>query len=208
MNIHKVYGLFLPHFRRKRMQRFLAVHPITPATTVLDVGGYPWCWPADQCPGRFTLLNLAFPPDLEVDDRFTLKTGDGCRLPFPDGSFDLGYSNSVIEHLATFENQQRFAAEIRRVGRRLWVQTPARWFFIEPHLITPLIHFLPKRWQRPLLRHFTVWGLVSKPTPKQVDEFLQEVRLLTYSEMRALFPDCRILRERFLGFTKCYIAVR
>lgn len=208
MNIHKIYGLFLPHFRRKRMRRFLAVHPLTPATTVLDVGGYPWCWPADLCPGRFTLLNIEFPPGLEVDERFTLTKGDGCRLPFADGSFELGYSNSVIEHLSTYENQKRFAAEIRRVGRRLWVQTPARWFFIEPHLISPFVHYLPKSWQRHLLRWFTIWGLVTKPTPKQVEDFLNEVRLLTYREMQELFPDCRIVRERFCGLTKCFVAVR
>ena len=27
-------------------------------------------------------------------------------------------------------------------------------------------------------------------------------------EMRRLFPDCEIRRERFLGFTKAYVAVR
>lgn len=208
MNIHKVYALFLPWFRRRRMMKFLQVHPLQPATKVLDVGGYPWCWPRELCPAQFTLLNLSFPPDLPHDERFTLKTGDGCRLPFEDCSFDLGYSNSVIEHLSTYENQQKFAREIRRVGKHLWVQTPARWFIVEPHLITPVIHYFPKSWQRRLLRWCSVWGWVTKPTPRQVEEFLQEVRLLTYDEMKALFPDCQILRERFCGFTKSYIAVR
>jgi hypothetical protein len=41
-----------------------------------------------------------------------------------------------------------------------------------------------------------------------VEAFLDEVRLLTLDEMRVLFPDCTILRERFLGWTKSYIAVR
>ena len=53
------------------------------------------------------------------------------------------YSNSVIEHLHEFDQQKRFADEVRRVGRKLWVQTPARGFFVEPHLITPFIHYLP-----------------------------------------------------------------
>ena len=90
----------------------------------------------------------------------------------------------------------------------LWIQTPAREFFIEPHLLTPFIHYLPRSVQARLLRYFTVWGLMTRPSPKEVAGFLDEVRLLTYREMQELFPDCQILRERFMGFTKSYVAVR
>lgn len=134
--------------------------------------------------------------------------GDGREMGCADASFDVCYSNSVIEHLFDFESQRRYAAEMRRVGRGIWVQTPARWFFLEPHLMTPFIHFLPRGIQRRLLRNFSVWGWLTRPSPRRVDAFLREVRLLTYREMRELFPDCRIERERFLGLTKAYIAVR
>ncbi len=50
--------------------------------------------------------------------------------------------------------------------------------------------------------------LCAKPTPEEREAFLDEVRLLSYREMRLLFPDCQILRERFLFLTKSYIAVR
>jgi hypothetical protein len=53
-----------------------------------------------------------------------------------------------------------------------------------------------------------VWGLVKKPSAREVDAFLNEVRLLTLEDMKALFPDCQILKERVLGLTKSYIAVR
>jgi len=137
-----------------------------------------------------------------------LVLGDGCALPFADKSFDVLFSNSVIEHVGTWERQQAFAREARRVGRRLWVQTPAREFFIEPHLIAPVIHWLPHSWQRRLIRNFTVRGWLERPGPRDVEEFLAEVRLLTFAEMQSLFPDCTIMRERFLGLTKSYIAVR
>jgi hypothetical protein len=131
------------------------------------------------------------------------------RLPYEDGAFDLAISNLVIEHVGTWENQQRFAAEIRRVARRLWVQTPARAFLFEPHLITPVVvHWLLCGAQRRLLRNFTLWGLLTRPSHARVEEFLDEVRLLTYAEMRELFPDCEIRRERVLGWTKSYVAVR
>ena len=133
---------------------------------------------------------------------------DGRQVCCADRSFDICYSNSVIEHLFEFEQQKRFADELRRVGRRVWVQTPARSFFVEPHLVTPFIHYLPKRLQRKLLRNCTLWGWLTRPSRERVDEFLREVRLLGFREMKALFPDCRIERERFLGWTKAYIAVR
>ena len=94
------------------------------------------------------------------------------------------------------------------MGRGLFVQTPARRFFFEPHLLTPFVHWLPRRWQRRLLRNFTVWGWLARPVPAQVERHLVETRLLGLGEMRRLFPDCEIRCERFLGLTKSYVAVR
>lgn len=209
MNIHAIYARISPWFRRRRMRWFRALLPLAPAERLLDVGGFPWFWREARLPNPITLLNLGFPAGLaESYPGFTYVTGDGCALPFDDGAFDVVFSNSVIEHLGTWENQRRFAAEVRRTGRRLWVQTPARGFFIEPHLLAPFIHWLPLATQRRLIRPLTGWGWLTRPTPAQVDAFLAEVRLLTRAEMQTLFPDCEILEEKFLGMTKSYVAVR
>lgn len=209
MNIHAIYGSVSPYFRRNRMRKFRSCIALAANETVLDVGGYPWFWTETGLPNPITLLNVEFPPDVPgKNPALNFVTGDGCRLPFADGSFSLVFSNSVIEHVGTWERQLQFAAEARRVGRALWVQTPAREFFIEPHLIAPFIHWLPARWQRRLIRHFTIWGWLTMPTPANVDAFLAEVRLLTRAEMRLLFPDCEILEEKFLGLTKSYTAYR
>ena len=209
MNLHRLYGVVSPYFRRKRMRWFLARLAVAPAERLLDVGGYPWCWAETAPANPITLLNLGYPPGLAAaEPRFTYVTGDACALPFADGEFDVVFSNSVIEHVGTWERQRRFAAEARRTGRKLWIQTPARGFFIEPHLVAPFIHWLPVRWQRRLIRNFTPWGWSTRPSAAGVDAFLAEVRLLTRAEMRQLFPDCEILEERFLGLTKSYIAVR
>jgi hypothetical protein len=90
----------------------------------------------------------------------------------------------------------------------VWVQTPARWFPFEPHLLAPCLHYLPRAWQRRLLRHCTPWGWIARPSREANDCFLAQTRLLTHREMRELFPDCEIRRERFLGLTKAYVAVR
>jgi hypothetical protein len=137
-----------------------------------------------------------------------MEIGDGCALRFKDESFDIAYSNSVIEHVGSWENQQRFAAEVRRIAPRYYVQTPYRYFFVEPHLITPFIHFLPKTIARRLHRNFTVHGLITRPNQDWIDRFHAETRLLTVTEMKRLFPDAIILRERFLGMTKSIIAMR
>ena len=134
--------------------------------------------------------------------------GDGRALPFDNKSFDIVVSNSVIEHLGEWQQQRIFAEEIRRVGRSYWVQTPNRGFFIEPHFLAPLIHFLPKKYRKKLARYFTVWGLTIRPTPKQVDELVEEISLLNKPEVQELFPDAKIITEKWCGMTKSIIACK
>ncbi len=81
---------------------------------------------------------------LDAEKYFLAKA---ASLPFADQSFDLVFSNSVIEHVGSRDTQARFASEIARVGKLFWLQTPNRYFPIEQHLWTPLVHWLPRRWQ-------------------------------------------------------------
>ena len=209
MNIYSVYKPFLFLFRKKRMRRFANVFCHSKETTILDVGGGVFNWRLINCQSSICILNTVLHDDRNnAPDNYSFVVADGTDLPFENNAFDIGYSNSVIEHVGDYNQQKKFADEIRRVGKNLWVQTPARCFFVEPHLITPFIHYLPKTWQRRLLRNFTAWGWFVRPSQKQVDELINGIRLLTYKEMKELFPDCEILRERFLGMTKSYIAVR
>ena len=206
MNIHAFYLPFLRYFRAKRMAEFYRLFGITPETRVLDVGGTIATWQYPAFRPKVTLLNVSAVRFDGIDMQCVV--GDGQRLPFDDAAFDVAFSNSVIEHLGDWEKQQNLAREIVRVARYYYVQTPNRWFFVEPHVITPFIHFLPRSWQRRMLRSCTVWGLVMRPTPQQCDQFLKEVRLLSRAEMELLFADGEILREKVAGMTKSIIAVR
>jgi hypothetical protein len=193
-------------FRRRRMKQFFALIAPSPADRVVDIGGTMHTWnsePETGAPFPVTLVNNLRYDDV-TGDRFQAIEADAAALPFQDHAFDIAFSNSVIEHMGTWEKQQAFAREARRVAPKLWIQTPARSFPIEAHLLAPYIQHLPKSLQHRIVR-WTPRGLMN---PGVVHQIVDEVRLLTYGEVAALFPDCRILRERFFGLTKSYIAVR
>ena len=118
----------------------------------------------------------------------------------------------MIEHVGDAASQERFAREVARVGRAYWVQTPNRWFPVEQHLLTPLVHWLPKRWQGAIVRRGTVWSALTRPSPDRrefyIEHFLHDIRLLSFRQVQRLFPGARIVRERFLGITKSLIACR
>ena len=193
------------------MQRFARELAITAETRVLDVGGTPETWDMLAVRPQVTLLNTPR-TRAELAGASWWVAGDGRALPFRDGAFDVVFSNSVIEHVGDAESQRRFAGEVARVGRACWVQTPNRWFPVEQHLLTPLVHWLPKRWQRWIVPRFTVWNALVRPTADRrafyLAHYLDEVRLLSAGEFAALFPGARVIRERVCGWTKSLVAVR
>lgn len=191
------------------MQKFENLFNIFDLTTILDVGGTTYNWRFINSQPKITIVNIS--PLRDWDDhkeQFIFVIVDGTALSFKDRSFDIAYSNSVIEHLGTWENQEKFAQEIGRVGKAYYVQTPAKEFLFEPHLLTPFIHWLPKNFQSRLLRNFTLWGIITRPSHEYIDQFLNETRMLTFHEFQSLFQDAEIIREKFLFFTKSYIAVK
>jgi SAM-dependent methyltransferase len=132
--------------------------------------------------------------------------GDGRSLQFPDRSFDVVFSNSVIEHVGEWEDMQRFASELRRVGKSFYCQTPNRWFPVEPHLGTLFLHWWPRLLNLFfIIRYFTLWGLMNKPGRRQAKRSLANIRLLTRRDLEKLFPGATIIPERFLLLSKSYI---
>ena len=215
MNIYddggaRLYRLVQPimvHLRTKRMRQFQDIFKITSKTRILDIGGTAFMWSLIPTRPRLSILNLFVPTEVG-EDNINWIAGDGRNIPFKNGEFDIVYSNSVIEHVGDRASQEAFAKEIARVGIHYYVQTPNRWFPIEPHFMTPFIQFLNKTLQKRLVRNFTVWGLICRPTQQHCEEYVEEIRLLDYQSMRQLFPDAQIIKEKFLGLTKSLIAVR
>ena len=124
----------------------------------------------------------------------------GQKLPFQDGEFDIVFSNAVLEHTGGDTAQRAFIRELCRVGRAFFITTPNRWFAIEHHTGLPLLHFLPRRLFRFIIRNtrFRYW---SEET---------NLNLLSASDLMALFPPeikpvlCRL---RLAGFTSNLVVI-
>jgi len=200
----------MKRFRPARAKAIGERFPILqdPNAKVLDVGGSAYPWDMLSPAAHITILNVTRPRNIPENSPWEFVVGNGTQLDYPDNSFDLVFSNSVIEHVGDFEAQTKFANEMRRVGKQLYCQTPNKWFPVEPHLIALFIHWLPFSIVRKLVRYGSIWGWVSKPDQQQIDDFLFSTRLLTLEEFKNFYPDCEIRFERVLGLTKSFIAER
>lgn len=193
------------------MRLFERTFDISSRTRVLDVGGSPRIWDLASVQPQLTILNLAAAVE-RTSRPIDLVAGDGRMLPFEDAAFDIVFSNSVIEHVGTRADQRTFAAEIARVGRQYWVQTPNRRFPVELHVMLPLVHYLPKSWQKRIVDRFTIWERLIRPDEHMrafyLHHFLNELNLLDAHDLRALFPESKVISETVLGLSKSLIAVR
>jgi hypothetical protein len=147
-------------------------------------------------------------PQKVAHPQITARTGNACDLAdIPDLAYDVVFSNSVIEHLGSLENQQRMASEARRVGRRYYIPTPSRTFPLEPHYLFPLAQFLPRSVGIQIGAH---WKFGSYCTPGDLTaaaRVADEIRLLSLREMRDLFPGATLHLERLGPLLKSITAV-
>jgi len=192
------------------------IHASKGKVSILDIGGRETYWKALSSDFlrthgvNITILNL--PSDLVGTESvlFTYAVGDACDLSqYADNCFDIVHSNSVIEHVGNWDRVKAYAKEARRLAPSLFIQTPYFWFPIEPHFFKPFHHWLPKSIRVSMWMKFRM-GECGKAN--NIDEAMsmldEEPYLLDMRMYRFLFPDCTILKERFLLFTKSMVAVR
>lgn len=197
--------------RNKRFELFYAFltqyNNSNSTLTILDVGGTENFWinrgfhKRDNI--KITLVNL-FPQTTQYD-HITALQGNATNLSmFDKKQFDIVFSNSVIEHVSTFSNQQKMAQEIQRVGHKYFIQTPNKYFVIEPHFLFPLFQFLPKRLKYIILTK-TKLANTRKWPPDVAEKVIREVRLLSKREIKGLFKDGQLYKEKIGGLTKSFI---
>jgi predicted SAM-dependent methyltransferase len=173
----------------------------------LDIGGTVRFWADEEYQKKdvlITILNLR--PDKSDYANISVIGDDACDLSiFKDDAFDIAFSNSLIEHLYTKENQVKMPNEAMRVARYFFIQTPNRYFPIDPHFKFPFFQFLPKSVQV-FLQTKTSLINGTKYNRAYAEEIVNEIRLLSKEEMLKMFPLCNLYTERFLGFPKSFIA--
>jgi hypothetical protein len=139
---------------------------------------------------------------------FRAEVGDACAVDAKDDAFDIVHSNSVIEHVGGWQRARAFSIEARRLAPNYFVQTPNFWFPWEPHFGFPFFQMLPIPLRARLLLRGKRGFYRRCESVSSAIEIAESIRLLDCRMIRELFPDARILRERFLGLTKSFVAIR
>lgn len=197
---------------RLRLKRFAffrdLLSSLPPPIRILDVGGTENFWlrmGVDQLDGvEITLLNRT--SSITTHPALKSVVGDARDMSdIEDKQFDVVFSNSVIEHVGNFENQRRMAQEVQRVGKRYFVQTPNRYFPIEPHFLVPFFQFFPISVRVFLVRHFNLGWYPKTPERQKALALVEEIKLLNERELREIFPGASVYREKILGLTKSLI---
>jgi hypothetical protein len=198
---------FIARWRRARVRAFEDLVKPPPQARIIDLGGTFHMWNLINHDYHVTLVNL---PGSYTDEQwracppqYELVEADACDLTdmFADQSFDVVFSNSVIEHVGDESRQEAFAREVQRLAPAYWVQTPSDAFPIEAHTGVPFYWKLPegvrltleRRWYEKL----PAWA-----------ESIRETRVLSRQRMEELFPGASVYIERKLLFEKSYACYR
>lgn len=204
--------------RQARLRLFLqSVDGYRRPVKVLDVGGSVYYWDhiffamegVSRSDFEITITNIdaafaAGPP--QSRDHYCFVQADARRMPqFSDVQFDIVHSNSVIEHVGNLSDMSDMAFEIRRIGKRHFIQTPNYWFPIEPHFQAPFFHWLPRALRAALVRRLALGHLPRARDARHAEQIVDSAQLVTHGDLRRLFPGSTIYRERLLGLTKSFI---
>lgn len=201
---NRLIGPAQRRFRRARAQRIRAALPQIKGGRVIDVGGSLLFWREVEHilePASVVCYNISAPRmAMGVEDsnpRITARLYDGTRIPEDDTSADVVICNSVIEHVP-LDLRVTLAREVMRVGKSWVVQTPSPAFPLELHFGLPFVHWLPRPVGRMAVRLSPFHLLSDGDGPRYFDE----TRLLSRTELAALFPGGRLVEERVLGIPK------
>ncbi|RMG20481.1 MAG: class I SAM-dependent methyltransferase [Deltaproteobacteria bacterium] len=195
-------------FRARRFRRFAELLPSGRPLSLLVVGGTVEFWRQRGWLRRPDLHIVVYgmDPGGEAEGNLEVVEGDATCLPYPDGAFDVVFSNSVIEHLAERARQRQMAREVMRVGKAYWVQTPNYWFPVEPHFLVPGWQWLPEAVRVELLRRLRLGRRGPYADRQAARESVREIRLLTRRELADLFPGAALWPERLFGLVKSWVA--
>jgi hypothetical protein len=177
--------------------------------TVVDLGGTVEAWQRAPVRAAAVLVVNLEPEPESLSSWIRAAQADACNLPnhITNGSYDLVFSNSVIEHVGGHAQRLRFADTVHKLAGNHWIQTPYRYFPIEPHWLFPGFQFLPLTVQAEVSRR---WPLVHTPSPNRQEGLraAMGVELLSRTGLTYYFPQSKICSERLAGAVKSLIAIK
>ncbi|MBU0628101.1 MAG: class I SAM-dependent methyltransferase [Nanoarchaeota archaeon] len=195
--------------RRKRFAFFKSlILSVSRPLKILDVGGTQVFWDkmgfCDQKGVEITLFNIK---EIKVTrSNFKHIIGDARNMKkFKDKEFDVVFSNSVIEHVGGFNEQLKMANEVKRVGKRYFLQTPNFYFPIEPHFLFPFFQFFPLWLKVMLVTNFELGWFKKADEKETAAKMVNSIRLLRKRELREMFPYANFYEEKCLSLTKSFV---
>jgi hypothetical protein len=196
--------------RSSRWEWFAKTFSDIDSMTVIDLGGTAEAWRRSPVhPASVYIINLEVEQVADLPAWMRVDRADACNLPthISNGNYDLVFSNSVIEHVGGHSQRQLFADTVHRLADRHWIQTPYRYFPIEPHWLFPGFQFLPLAARAAVSRH---WPLMYSRASGREESIRQamSVELVSRTEMGLYFPDSTIGSERIFGLTKSLVAIK
>ena len=206
----RIFSSLSTRSRTRKMELLRSSFDLGEGVKILDVGGQvdrAGQQLVDSHPYKrnLTVLNMRASYLDEIARNYpevSVEQGDARKLPYPDKSFDLVYSNAVIEHVGDWQDQMAMAREVMRVGRNWFVTTPNRWYPFEFHMRLPLVSWLPYTWMQKV---GSVWSYNHGEKRYRSGQNYR-LRLLTQREMRKLFPGARVIPVRITAWPETLIA--
>ena len=113
-------------------------------------------------------------------------TDDFTEDEIKEYSSDLVISNATIEHVGSFENQNKMFKNVVRLSNKFFIIiTPNRYHPLEMHTKIPLLHWLPKKIHRQLLYLLNFKGLAKEEnlnlmSQKDIILILKQFKKITY----------------------------
>jgi len=229
MNLKKIIRqkIFKPYslrYEKSRNKIIKANIDLIPNGKILDLGGNTGERMKSLFPNKTEGIYIADISEKALDvaknhnGYNTILLDESGNIPFEDKYFDLVFSNSVIEHVTVDKNQvynitstktfkeqslarqSRFAEEIKRVGKKYFVQTHYKHFIIESHLWFPSLYlYLPRKIQIKLIRFLNKFW-IKRTSP--------DFSLLTINDFKGLFSEAKIIKEKSFFLTKSLIAIK
>lgn len=207
---HRIIHPLTGYFRKKRGVFIQGLYPDIGSMKICDIGGSVHFWEKlslDIDFDNIKIYNISDAETSSLDQRTASKLRvvlyDGKTIPEVDNAFDLVVCNSVIEHVPV-DQRLHLIEEMQRVGKRLFLQTPAYEFFLEPHFVMPLIHWLPGKLGFLLIK-ISPWRILSQPDRNTINNYFWGTKLLGFGEVKSLMPGCKIYKETIFGITKSYM---